>query len=108
VSESSNRTGLRLQGPPLVPRDAGEILTQGMPLGAVQVPPGGEPVILFVDHQTTGGYPVAGCVISADLPRLGQLRPRDAVHFKAVSFEAARGLLLEQEAWLQSLLPEVR
>jgi antagonist of KipI len=104
VGESSNRMGLRLVGPALT-APGGEMLTEGMPLGAVQVPPGGEPMILFVDHQTTGGYPALGCVISADLPRVAQLRPRDSVRFKKVSFEAARKLLLEQEAWLDRMLP---
>jgi len=107
VSESSNRMGVRLQGPPMATPGGGEILTQGMPLGAVQVPPGGQPMVLFVDHPTTGGYPVVGCVISADLPRLAQLRPRDAVRFEPISFPAARALLLEQEAWLERVLPAI-
>jgi len=50
------------------------MLTEGVTLGAVQVPPGGQPIILFVEHQTTGGYPKPANVISADFWRLGQLR----------------------------------
>jgi antagonist of KipI len=105
VSPTSNRMGLRLEGPGIAPLQDGEIISEGMPLGAVQIPSGGDPIILFVDHQTTGGYPVIGCVISADLPRIAQLRPRDAVRFEPIAMAAARALLLEQEAWLDRLLP---
>ncbi len=107
VKEDSDRMGLRLQGPPIAPPLGGEMLTEGVPLGALQVPPGGEPIISFVDLQTTGGYPVIAAVISADLPSIGQLRPRDEVRFEPVSLEVARTLLQEQEAWLGSafLLP---
>lgn len=101
VREESNRMGLRLKGPRFLQR--GEMLTEGAPLGAVQIPPGGEPLILFVEHQTTGGYPKIANVISADFWRLGQLRPRDPVRFETVTFERARALLLEQEAWLDGL-----
>jgi antagonist of KipI len=62
-------------------------------------------VILFVDHQTSGGYPVIAGVISADLAHLGQLRPGSAARFTLVPLEAARALLLEQEAWLSA--PEI-
>ena len=55
------------------------MLTEGVALGAIQVPPDGQPIILFVEHQTTGGYPKPANVISADFWRLGQLRPRDPV-----------------------------
>lgn len=105
VSPTSNRMGLRLEGPGIAPLHPGEIISEGMPLGAVQIPSGGDPIILFVDHQTTGGYPVIGCVISADLPRVAQLRPRDAVRFEPIPMAAARALLLEQEAWIDRLLP---
>ena len=57
-------------------------------------------MILFVDHQTTGGYPVIAATISADLAHLGQLRPGAPVRFAPVTFEAARALLLEQARWL--------
>jgi antagonist of KipI len=97
--------GLRLSGPVVPPPLAGRMATAGVPLGAVQIPPAGEPVILFVDHQTTGGYPVIASVISADLHRLGQLRPRDTVRFEPVSLVAARDLLREQDAWLSAALP---
>lgn len=102
VTEESNRMGLRLDGPPLT-RHAGHMLTEGVSLGAVQVPPEGQPIILFVEHQTTGGYPKIANVISAGMHSLGQLRPRDAVCFERVAFERALELLAGQEAWLASI-----
>ena len=102
VSEESNRMGLRLRGP-AIPSPSGHMLTEGVPLGAVQVPPDGQPIILFVEHQTTGGYPKPANVISADFWRLGQLRPRDSVRFEQVSIEQAIDLLRDQEQWLYSL-----
>lgn len=102
VAEDSNRMGLRLDGP-VLPRHPGHMLTEGVSLGAVQVPPDGRPIILFVEHQTTGGYPKIANVISADLHRVGQLRPRDQLCFELVTLDQALALLREQEEWLHSL-----
>ena len=95
--------GLRLRGP-AIRSPAGGMLTEGTPLGAVQVPPDGQPIILFVEHQTTGGYPKPANVISADLWRLGQLRPRHEVAFELVTIEQALAVLRDQERWLFSLI----
>ncbi len=95
--------GIRLRGP-AIPSPAGHMLTEGVPLGAIQMPPGGQPIILFVEHQTTGGYPKPANVISADFWRLGQLRPRDEVRFERVTLEQALDLLRQQEQWLYALL----
>jgi len=103
VAEESNRMGIRLRGP-AIPSPAGHMLTEGVPLGAIQVPPDGQPIILFVEHQTTGGYPKPANVISADFWRLGQLRPRDEVHFERVTLEQALDLLRQQEQWLYALV----
>lgn len=102
VGEQSNRMGLRLEGPPLPLAEARPMITEGVSLGAVQVPSGGLPIVLFVDQQTTGGYPKIANVISADLHRVGQLRPRDEVRFEQVTFEEARSLLIEQERLIAS------
>jgi biotin-dependent carboxylase-like uncharacterized protein len=105
VTSESDRMGLRLAGTQVPAPSGGRMATEGMPLGAIQIPPEGQPVILFVDHQTTGGYPVVASVISADLHQVGQLRPRDVIRFEPVPLRAARDLLLEQEAWLDATLP---
>lgn len=83
------------------------MITEGVSLGAVQVPGSGQPIILFVEHPTTGGYPKIANVISADLCRIGQLRPRDQLRFKLVSFEEAHKLLQQQHDLLgkNSLVP---
>jgi biotin-dependent carboxylase-like uncharacterized protein len=103
VAEESNRMGLRLRGP-AIPSPPGGMLTEGTPLGAVQIPPDGQPIVLFVEHQTTGGYPKPASVISADFWRLGQLRPRDEVRFEPVTLDHALELLQDQERWVYSLL----
>jgi KipI family sensor histidine kinase inhibitor len=103
VAEESNRMGIRLRGL-AIPSPAGHMLTEGVPLGAIQVPPDGQPIILSVEHQTTGGYPKPANVISADFWRLGQLRPRDEVRFERVTLEQALDLLREQEQWLYALV----
>jgi antagonist of KipI len=102
VSEDSSRMGLRLRGAALPARRQGSMLTEGVSLGALQVPPDGQPILSFVEHQTTGGYPQIACVISADLHRVGQLRPRDEVRFKEVSLAEADEALRERELLLRA------
>lgn len=83
VSPQSDRVGARLEpadGAPLRPRD-GDLPSEGMVAGAIQVPPSGEPVLFGADHPVTGGYPVIAVVVHADLPRAAQLRPGDVVRF---------------------------
>jgi antagonist of KipI len=102
VSEQSNRMGIRLEGPPISPDTSREMITEGVSLGAIQVPPSGQPIILFVEQQTTGGYLKIANVISADLHSLGQLRPRDEIRFERIEMGEARALLIQQEALLAS------
>jgi allophanate hydrolase subunit 2 len=103
VSEDSDRMGVRLSGPRLPVRDKRQLLTEGVSLGAVQVPSDGAPIILFVDHQTTGGYPKIANVILADMWKVGQLRPRDKLRFETVTIERALAWLREQEHWIDSV-----
>jgi len=105
VSEDSNRLGLRLHGRAIEPVNDPKMLTEGAALGAIQIPPGGNPIILFVEHQTTGGYPKIANVISADLPALGQLRPRDEIRFELVTMQEAIELLKAQEEILNRIVP---
>ena len=102
VSATSDRMGLRLDGATLPARGSGRMPSEGMPLGAIQVPPDGAPILLFVDHQTTGGYPVIAAVIAADLWRVGQLRPGARLRFEPVTMETARALQLAQRQRLRS------
>ncbi|MDT0572453.1 biotin-dependent carboxyltransferase family protein [Streptomyces sp. DSM 3412] len=84
VSSASNRIGLRTEGPALERSRAGELPSEGMVLGAVQVPPDGRPVVFLADHPTTGGYPVIAVVHPADLPAAAQAAPGTPVRFVAV------------------------
>jgi allophanate hydrolase subunit 2 len=84
VSATSNRVGARLEGPVLARQVSGELPSEGLVLGAVQVPTGGEPLVFLADHPTTGGYPVIAVVEPADVPLLAQARPGTAVRFRAV------------------------
>jgi allophanate hydrolase subunit 2 len=72
---------MRLEGTPLPLVAAGELPSEGMVLGAVQVPPDGLPVVFLADHPTTGGYPVVAVVDEADVWQCAQLRPGEAVRF---------------------------
>jgi antagonist of KipI len=103
VSEQSDRSGLRLKGEGLQPRERLQLLTDGIPLGAIQVPQDGQPIILFIDQQTTGGYPKIANVIAADMHRVGRLRPRDEMRFGEVTIAEAIQALREQEMWLQGI-----
>jgi antagonist of KipI len=102
VAEESNRMGIRLEGAIVPVPSGGEMISEGVSLGAIQVPEGGKPIILSVEQQTTGGYPKIANVISADFHSLGQLRPRDEIRFERVDWETARELLREQEELIAS------
>lgn len=102
ITEECDRTGLRLEGPELECDLSGEMITEGVPLGAIQVTPSGQAIILFVEQQTTGGYPKIANVIGVDVHRLGQLRPRMEIRFERTSLAAARALWIEQERLLNS------
>ncbi|MEV5783390.1 biotin-dependent carboxyltransferase family protein [Streptomyces sp. NPDC052287] len=84
VSSASNRIGLRTEGPPLERAVSGELPSEGMVLGAVQVPPDGRPVVFLADHPTTGGYPVIAVVRTADLSAAAQAVPGTPVRFLVV------------------------
>ncbi|MGP4044278.1 biotin-dependent carboxyltransferase family protein [Streptomyces sp. 2A115] len=84
VSSASNRIGLRTEGPALERAVGGELPSEGMVLGAVQVPPDGRPVVFLADHPTTGGYPVIAVVHPDDLPATAQAAPGTPVRFVVV------------------------
>jgi len=103
VSTLSNRMGLRLSGESILSSKGNEIITEGMPLGAIQIPGNGQPILSFVEHQTTGGYPKLANVISADLYKVGQLKPGDNFKFQLIDFPEAEKTRLEQENYILSL-----
>jgi biotin-dependent carboxylase-like uncharacterized protein len=101
VSPQSNRIGYRLEGA-RIEVDGGdrELISVSMPLGGIQVPRSGEPILLMVDHGTTGGYPVIAVAITADLPIAGQLAPGDSLSFLPCTMEEAESALRVQDAAL--------
>lgn len=97
VSPRSNRMGYRLEGPPLARAREGELISEPVGIGAIQVPSAGEPILLMADRQTAGGYPKIGHVISADLPLAGQLAPGDFIEFVICSRQEAITALIARE-----------
>lgn len=102
VSRSSNRMGYRLDGPPLE-APGQELLSFQLVAGAVQLPAGGQPILLMADHQTAGGYPVVAVVVSASLPVAAQLAPGDEVRFQEVTLGQAVEMRAAQRRALETL-----
>ena len=97
VSNLSSRMGIRLEGESLNLENNNEIITEGVPLGAIQLPRSGNPIISFVEHQTTGGYPKIANVISSEMHKVGQLKPGDKFKFELISLDEAEKLHFERE-----------
>ena len=96
LTQSCDRMGYRLSGAQISPSIHG-ILSEGICLGAIQVPADGQPIILLRDRQTIGGYPKLGSVLSLDLDRLAQLVPGDTLRFEPISIDQAHNALLLAE-----------
>jgi antagonist of KipI len=106
VTPVSDRTGIRLSGPP-IQRIEGineSIISEGVVPGSIQVPGDGQPIIILVE-TVTGGYRKIATIIGADIPLLGQIKPGDAVLFRAVSLEQALFALRETEQVIKNLRP---
>ena len=101
ITPNSNRMGYRLEGPPLTHSASADILSDATPVGSLQVPASGQPIMLMADRQTTGGYPKIATVITADLPIAGQLAPGDWVEFAACTRHAALEALKIRRARLE-------
>jgi antagonist of KipI len=89
ITQSSNRMGYRLEGPVLRHEGPADILSDATPIGSIQVPASGQPILLMADRQTTGGYPKIATVIGADMPIAGQLAPGDWIEFRRCTREEA-------------------
>jgi allophanate hydrolase subunit 2 len=93
LSARSDRMGYRFEGPAAAHAKGFNIVSDGIALGAIQIPGDGKPIVLMADRQSTGGYPKLGYVIRADIGRLAQCRAGDAVQFESVTIETARAEL---------------
>jgi antagonist of KipI len=103
IRTDSDRMGFRLQGPPLGDGGRAEIISDATPLGAVQVPASGDPVMLMADRQTTGGYPIIATAISADIGAAGQLAPGDRIRFDVCSMRDAMAAIIQLEQALMAI-----
>ena len=103
VTKLSNRMGLRLIGNAIKTKKGNEITTAGISLGSIQIPGDGQPIISFVEHQTTGGYPIIANVVSADIRKVGQLKAGDCFQFELISFSSAEKLKVDQEKFIHNL-----
>ncbi len=105
VTSQADRMGYRLEGPEIIHRDeeSSDIISDGIPPGAVQVPGHNNPIIMMADRQTTGGYPKIASVISVDISRIAQLKPGDTVSFDEVSLKEANKLLNKRKQILDEI-----
>ncbi|MEH6630648.1 MAG: biotin-dependent carboxyltransferase family protein [Halopseudomonas aestusnigri] len=104
VSGDVDRMGIRTEGAELVPlpEKGSDLISDGLVPGSIQIPGSGQPIILFVDCQTIGGYPKIATVITADLPLLGQLMPGDSIRFELVNLVQARAALADQNSVIKN------
>ena len=104
VNPTSDRMGYRLEGAALAHRNKTELISEGMTMGAIQVPANGQPIVMMADSPTTGGYPKIGTVASADLPLLAQCIPnKSTIRFRETTVEKARKKYRELLAGLERL-----
>ena len=108
VSAQSDRMGYRLDGPPIKHKGKADIVSDGVPSGAVQVPGDGRPIVLLADRQTTGGYTKIATVISADIPKIAQAMPGNRVRFRQVSEDEASAALREYERTINDIRRQLR
>jgi antagonist of KipI len=108
VTAQSDRMGFRLEGPRLTHAGAADIVSDATPLGVLQVPASGQPVILMADRQTTGGYANLATIISADIGLAGQLAPGDQIRFEVSTLAGAMAALIKQEQLLMAIEQGVR
>ena len=103
VGQNSDRMGFRLSGPRLPHARGADIISDATPLGVLQVPASGQPILLMADRQTSGGYPKIATVISADISVAGQLGPGDTIEFAVCDMREAMAALIAQERALMAI-----
>ncbi len=108
VTKEADRMGLRLDGETVDHTRGADIASEGLVTGSIQVPGNGKPIILMADRQTTGGYTKIATVISADLPRVGRMKPGDNLAFQAISVVEAEAIRRTQEQGIRRLIDGIR
>ena len=107
ITKDFDRMGCRLEGPCIEHKTSADIISDGIALGSIQVPSHGKPIIMLTDRQTTGGYTKIGTVITVDIGKLANLKPKDKIRFKEVSIEEAQKLLKEYKEELSKIKEKV-
>jgi len=97
ITANSDRMGYRLKGPKIESKNSSDIITDGIPLGSIQVPRNGMPIVMLADRQTTGGYAKIATVVSVDIDKFAQMKPGNKVKFTQINLEEAHLLLGESE-----------
>jgi len=108
VTKEADRMGIRLDGETVEHTRGADIASEGVLGGSIQIPGNGKPIILMADRQTTGGYTKIATVISADLPRVGRMKPGDTLRFTAVEVAEAEKLRRDQEKQVRRLIEGIR
>ncbi|WP_238806186.1 5-oxoprolinase subunit C family protein [Emticicia aquatica] len=108
ITKNSNRMGFRMNTEPLKLDKAIELVSSAVDFGTIQLLPDGQIIILMADHQTSGGYPRIGNIISVDLPYLAQLDFNDSFKLQLISIEKAEDLLISQERDIQKLKESIK
>jgi len=104
VTPQSDRMGTRLQGPAIAHARGHDIVSDGIPLGGIQVVGDGQPIVLLVDRQSTGGYTKVAAVCSFDVGKVGQAKPRQRLRFRALGVAEAHALLKQERARLEEAI----
>lgn len=103
VTQEFDRMGCRLEGEVIAHKEGGDIISDGISFGAIQVPSSGKPIIMLADRQTTGGYTKIANVITADFRLMAQLKAGDQVHFEQITVQEAQNILLAQRRAMKAL-----
>lgn len=98
-----DRMGIRLWGIALRGKEKLEIISDAITFGSIQITNSGMPIILMADHQTTGGYAKIATVISADLPKLAQVKPNDKISFEIIDIDTAEKIAIKQKKFIDKL-----
>jgi antagonist of KipI len=106
VLPQSDRMGSRLRGPRIEHARGHDIVSDGIALGSIQVPGDGQPIVLLVDRQSTGGYTKVATICSSDIWRVGQARPGQSLRFQSIGVEEAHRLLRESDTALEAAVRE--
>ncbi len=103
VTSDLDRMGIRLWGIALRGKEKLEIISDAITFGSIQITNSGMPIILMADHQTTGGYAKIATVISADLPKLAQVKPNDKINFEIIDIDTAEKIAIKQKKYIDKL-----